>query len=280
MHLIWRRLASLCLPMGVLAIFTSQAEAHVKWFCGAVDVTRPPLALAAVLSPTLLVLGAASMTLVSAGGLLDTLALRRWPSLLRARAKIRDARGGTDPLRRGVLHAPALGQDRRGAVEHGRRGGGPDAGASGTSRLGRLAAARHRGHGRVSADLSARGAGNVRPVWDRGGRLRPVSHDGLHDLCRAGGLSRAQPPVLRSAPGLAAMAGPADRGDAGLQPDVDRHRKISLPRLGRHHPDRPSHHHLQLPRRHSSPWPRDSSSSAWPSICWWDAACCASTRRS
>ena len=89
MHQIWRRLASLCLPrlpigvLGILAILTSQAEAHVKWFCGAVDVTRPPLALAAVLSPTLLVLGAASMTLVSAGGGLDTLALRRWPLLLR-----------------------------------------------------------------------------------------------------------------------------------------------------------------------------------------------------
>ncbi len=82
MHQIWRRLASLCLPMGILAILTKSAEAHVKWFCGAVDVTKPPLALAAVLSPTLLVLGAASMTLVSAGGGLDTLALRRWPSLL------------------------------------------------------------------------------------------------------------------------------------------------------------------------------------------------------
>jgi hypothetical protein len=82
MNLIWRRLSSLCLPMGILAILTNRAEAHVKWFCGAVDVTTPPLALAAVLSPTLLVLGAASMTLVSAGGMVDTLALRRWPSLL------------------------------------------------------------------------------------------------------------------------------------------------------------------------------------------------------
>ncbi len=91
MQLIWRRAFSLCFPLGVLggvlALFTSPAEAHVKWFCGAVDVTRPPLALAAVLSPTLLVLGAAAMTLVSAGGGLDTLALRRWPSLLRQGAR-------------------------------------------------------------------------------------------------------------------------------------------------------------------------------------------------
>ncbi len=82
MHVIWRRLSAFCFPIGVLAILTDRAEAHVKWFCGAVDVTTPPLALAAVLSPTLLVLGLASMTLVSAGGALDTLALQRWPSLL------------------------------------------------------------------------------------------------------------------------------------------------------------------------------------------------------
>jgi hypothetical protein len=83
MHLIWRRLASICLSAMILTILTSHAEAHVKWLCGAVDVSTPPLALAAVLSPTLLVVGAASMALVSAGGLLDTLALRRWPALLR-----------------------------------------------------------------------------------------------------------------------------------------------------------------------------------------------------
>jgi hypothetical protein len=83
MHLIWRRLSSICLSAMILTILTSHAEAHVKWFCGAVDVSTPPRALAAVLSPTLLVVGAASMALVSAGGLLDTLALRRWPALLR-----------------------------------------------------------------------------------------------------------------------------------------------------------------------------------------------------
>jgi hypothetical protein len=87
MQLIWRRFSSLCLSMtvlaGVLALLTSRAEAHVKWFCGAVDVTTPPRALGAVLSPTFLLLGASSVTLVSAGGALDALALRRWPSLLR-----------------------------------------------------------------------------------------------------------------------------------------------------------------------------------------------------
>ncbi len=92
MHQIWRRLVSLCLPLGVLggllALFTSPAEAHVKWFCGAVDVTKPPLALAAVLSPTLLVLGAAAMTLVSAGGGLDTPGLAPLALPASARGKI------------------------------------------------------------------------------------------------------------------------------------------------------------------------------------------------
>jgi len=83
MHLTCRRLAALCLPLGLLAFLPTAAEAHVKWFCGAVDVTMPPLALALVLSPTLLILGAVATTLVSAGGGLDTLALRRWPFLLR-----------------------------------------------------------------------------------------------------------------------------------------------------------------------------------------------------
>jgi hypothetical protein len=83
MHLIWRRVCSLCLSIGALLVLPHPAEAHVKWFCGAVDVTTPPRALAEVLSPTLLILGAVAVTLVSAGGALDALALRRRPSLLR-----------------------------------------------------------------------------------------------------------------------------------------------------------------------------------------------------
>src|ERR1700757_4331080 len=83
MQLIWRRFSSLCLFLGALVLLTDRAEAHVKWFCGAVDVTTPPRALAAVLSPTFLGLGAAAAALVAAGSALDALALRRWPSLLR-----------------------------------------------------------------------------------------------------------------------------------------------------------------------------------------------------
>jgi hypothetical protein len=65
------------------AVLAGPAEAHVKWFCGAVDVTAPPLALGSVLSPTMLVVGLAASILVSVGGLADGLVERRWPSVLR-----------------------------------------------------------------------------------------------------------------------------------------------------------------------------------------------------
>jgi hypothetical protein len=64
------------------AIVTWPAEAHVKWFCGAVDVTAPPLDLLGVLSPTLLVVGIGSLSLVSAGSLADAAIERRWPGAL------------------------------------------------------------------------------------------------------------------------------------------------------------------------------------------------------
>jgi hypothetical protein len=64
-------------------IVTSHAEAHVKWFCGPVDVTVPPLDLHSVLSPTLLVVAIGSMILVSAGSLADCAIEHRWPKALR-----------------------------------------------------------------------------------------------------------------------------------------------------------------------------------------------------
>jgi hypothetical protein len=64
------------------AIVTGRAEAHVKWFCGAVDVTAPPLDLHGVLSPTLLVVGIGSLSLVSGGSAVDAVIERRWPGAL------------------------------------------------------------------------------------------------------------------------------------------------------------------------------------------------------
>jgi hypothetical protein len=65
------------------AILAGPAEAHVKWFCGAVDVRTPPLPLHAVLTSTVLVLGVVATILLSAGSLADGLAERRWPAVLR-----------------------------------------------------------------------------------------------------------------------------------------------------------------------------------------------------
>src|SRR5262249_30762932 len=62
-------------------IVTSRAEAHVKWFCGPVDVTAPPVGLHGVLSPTLLAVAIGSMILVSAGSLADSAIEQRWPGL-------------------------------------------------------------------------------------------------------------------------------------------------------------------------------------------------------
>jgi hypothetical protein len=66
----------------LLAGVAGSAEAHVKWFCGPVDVAAPPLALHSVLSSTLLALGIIALSLVSAGRLVDGVVERRWPGVL------------------------------------------------------------------------------------------------------------------------------------------------------------------------------------------------------
>ena len=68
--------------IAALSAVTGRAEAHVKWFCGAVDVTAPPLDLHGVLSPTMLAVGIGSLSLVSAGRGVDTVIERRWPGAL------------------------------------------------------------------------------------------------------------------------------------------------------------------------------------------------------
>jgi hypothetical protein len=65
------------------AIAAGPAAAHVKWFCGAVDVATPPLELHSVLSLTPLVVGIGAMSLVAAGSFADSVIERRWPAALR-----------------------------------------------------------------------------------------------------------------------------------------------------------------------------------------------------
>lgn len=65
----------------MLSAFAHPASAHVKWFCSVADVTRPPIALASVLTPTFGLVCLGFLGLIFAGFLLDGLAARRWPRL-------------------------------------------------------------------------------------------------------------------------------------------------------------------------------------------------------
>jgi hypothetical protein len=55
------------------------AEAHVKWFCGVIDLRAPPVPLRMVLSPLFIGRAVTFLTLVSAGSFLDAVITRQWP---------------------------------------------------------------------------------------------------------------------------------------------------------------------------------------------------------
>ena len=57
------------------------AEAHVKWFCGVLDLRAPPLPLWTVLSPLFIARAVVFLVLVSAGSFLDAVITRQWPRL-------------------------------------------------------------------------------------------------------------------------------------------------------------------------------------------------------
>jgi hypothetical protein len=57
------------------------AEAHVKWFCGVLDLRAPPLPLWTVLSPLFIARAVVFLMLVSAGSFLDAVITGQWPRL-------------------------------------------------------------------------------------------------------------------------------------------------------------------------------------------------------
>ena len=57
------------------------AHAHVKWFCGVIDLRAPPKSLATVLSPMFLTRAVAFLALVTLGTAIDAVLSRRWPRL-------------------------------------------------------------------------------------------------------------------------------------------------------------------------------------------------------
>ncbi len=77
-----RLVSRLTLGLALLKALNGHAVAHVKWFCGPIDVNSPPLGPRAVLSPMFWMHGAAFLMLVAAGGLVDDLASGRWPRRL------------------------------------------------------------------------------------------------------------------------------------------------------------------------------------------------------
>ena len=85
-----RRHAVLLLFLLVIVLFAepSQASAHVKWFCGVIDLRAPPKSLAAVLSPMFLTRGVAFLLLVSLGSAIDAVISRRWPILQRGSSRL------------------------------------------------------------------------------------------------------------------------------------------------------------------------------------------------
>jgi hypothetical protein len=64
-----------------LALIPNFAEAHVKWFCGIIDLRAPPLSLQSVLSPTFIGRGITFIILVTVGSFLDAIMTRQWPRL-------------------------------------------------------------------------------------------------------------------------------------------------------------------------------------------------------
>ena len=84
----WRILLVLLLVVIALLAAPGRADAHVKWFCGVIDLRAPPKSLAAVLSPMFLTRGLAFLLLVTAGSAVDFCLSRRWPNLQRGSVRL------------------------------------------------------------------------------------------------------------------------------------------------------------------------------------------------
>jgi hypothetical protein len=78
---------SLCVVILLLAL-PGHAGAHVKWFCGVIDLRETPKALSAVLSSLFLSRGLTFLLLVVAGSAVDAAISRRWPRLEQGDARL------------------------------------------------------------------------------------------------------------------------------------------------------------------------------------------------
>ena len=78
-----RRQIILVLLLAFIAsvLVPGQAEAHVKWFCGVIDLRAPPKSLATLLSPMFLTRALGFLLLVTTGSAIDSVISRRWPGM-------------------------------------------------------------------------------------------------------------------------------------------------------------------------------------------------------
>ena len=77
----WRVVLVLLLVATATLAEPSTASAHVKWFCGVIDLRAPPKSLSAVLSPMFLARALGFLLLVTLGTAIDAVLSRRWPRL-------------------------------------------------------------------------------------------------------------------------------------------------------------------------------------------------------
>jgi hypothetical protein len=81
MHRTPRLNIAVLITMAVFFASPSLAEAHVKWFCGVIDLRAPPVPLADVLSQAFFERVVPFLLLVSAGSFLDAVISGQWPSV-------------------------------------------------------------------------------------------------------------------------------------------------------------------------------------------------------
>ena len=79
-----KRLVLLLVGLTAAIAVPAPASAHVKWFCTIADGSRPPAALASVITPMFLACFGAFVLMIFAGFLVDSWIARRWPALTSA----------------------------------------------------------------------------------------------------------------------------------------------------------------------------------------------------
>ena len=197
--------------------------------------TVPPLGLVDVLSPTLLVVGIGSLSLVAAGSLVDSVIERRWRCAALAEPAPGNRRGADRPRWRGLLPGHAVAQRR------GRTLGTPRDRAILTPECSTTRAGSSWLQLALAAMLLFRPIVPTAALEPRGrvcGRNCPCGIFHMIDYAFFAGLAAylaLSGPYFDRRPELRNGVSRSGR-NRGLQPDVDRHPKASLSAMDRRRP--------------------------------------------